>query len=230
MDGKVVLVTGASKGVGKAIAMLLASEGAAVVMVARSEDELRVAAEEVTQAGGKAVAYAADVADPEAMAAAVRAAREELGGLDALVNNAGTGGKGHVEDLAIEEWRRVLETNLTGAFVCSQAVIPELRARGGGSIISIGSGAGKQGYAGMSAYCASKFGLHGLMQSLAQEVGDQNIKVAIINPGSIRTEFGGSRERSGKMLWPEDVAQAVLYLLSQSPRAWTQEMNLWPFT
>ncbi len=82
----------------------------------------------------------------------------------------------------------------------------------------------------MSAYCASKFGLHGLMQSLALEVGDDNIKVAIINPGSIQTEFGGSRERSGKMLSPEDVAQAVLYLLNQSPRAWTQEMNLWPFT
>ncbi len=113
---------GASKGVGKAIAMLLASEGAAVVMVARSEGELRAAAEEVTQAGGKAIAHAADVADPEAMAAAVHAAREELGGLDALVNNAGTGGKGRVEDLALEEWRRVLETNLTGAFVCSNTL------------------------------------------------------------------------------------------------------------
>ncbi len=164
------------------------------------------------------------------MADVVRAAREELGGLDALVNNAGTGDRGRVADLPLEEWRRVLETNLTGAFVCSQAVIPALKARKGGSIISIGSGAGKQGYAGMSAYCASKFGLHGLMQSLAQEVGDDNIKVAIINPGSIQTEFGGSRKRSGKMLSPEDVARAVLYLLKQSPRAWTQEMNLWPFT
>ena len=108
-----------------------------------------------------------------------------------------------------------------------------MRRRGGGNIISIGSGAGKQGYAGMPAYCASKFALIGFSQSLALEVGDAGIKVAVINPGTIATEVslstGERRPRSGKFLLPSDVAQAVLTLVKQGPHAWTQEMNLWPF-
>ena len=231
LDGKVAIVTGASRGVGKAIASALAGEGGAVVLVARSEEGLAASAEDIRRSGGRCAYVVGDVSSPEDMRRAVLKAREEYGGLDALINNAGIGGSGSVEDLPLEEWRAVLDTNLTGAFVASQAAIPALRARGGGHIISIGSGAGKRGYANMSAYCASKFGLHGLMQSLAEEVGELGIKVSVINPGSILTDFGGGRDRrrEGKHLIPEDVAEGVLYLLSQPGRAWTQEMNLWPF-
>src|SRR5262249_39090559 len=120
--------------------------------------------------------------------------------------------------------------NLTGAFLCSRAVLPAMRRQGSGHIIMIDSGAGKQGYATMAAYSASKFGLIGFAQALAQEVGDEGIKVCTITPGSIISGFAGGQTRQGaKYLLPEDVAEAVLYLLQQSVRAWTQEMSLWPF-
>ncbi len=140
---------------------------------------------------------------------------------------------------ALADWDETIATNLTGPFLCAKAAIPHLRQRGGGHIIAISSGAGKQGYPQLGAYSASKFGLMGLMQGLAGEVGDDGIKVSAIVPGSIITPFGGraveekreamSSDSAKKYLEPEDVAEAILFLLRQPRRAWTQEMNLWPF-
>ena len=132
------------------------------------------------------------------------------------------------------DWRATLDTNLTGPFICAQAALPHLRARGGGAIIAIASGAALRGYANLAAYSASKFGLRGLMQSLAAEFGDANIRCSTICPGSILTDFGPrtvdeKRTSGSKHLAPEDVAEAILYLLTQPPSAWTEEMNLWPF-
>lgn len=225
--GKTVIVTGASHGAGREIARRLATEGASITLLARGQADLAQAVQEIRSAGGRCLSFSCNVADPEAVGEAVRKTEHEFGGIDGLINNAGIGASGPVEQLSLDDWNSVISTDLTGPFVCSQAVIPALRRRGGGFIISIGSGAGKQGYAGMAAYCAAKFGLHGLMQSLAQEVSDNNIKVSIINPGTIQTGFGSS---SGKKLLPEDVADAVVHLLRQSDRAWTQEMDLWPFS
>jgi NAD(P)-dependent dehydrogenase (short-subunit alcohol dehydrogenase family) len=173
----------------------------------------------------------ADVRDEAGAQALADRALAAFGRIDTLVNNAGIGGSGRVESLSLETWRACLETNLTGPFLCSRAVLPTMRSQQSGQIIMIASGAGKRGYGGMAAYSASKFGLMGLAESLADEVGDDFIKVCTITPGSIVSDFGGSRgPRPGaKYLLPEDVTNAIVFLLEQSDRAWTQEMSLWPF-
>jgi 3-oxoacyl-[acyl-carrier protein] reductase len=235
LSGKVALVTGASQGAGRAIALRLAREGTAVALVARGAERLDRVAREIEVAGGRVLATPADVADPDAIGKAVEAAETRFGGLDILVNNAGISLAGPSDGYPIENWRRVLDTNLTGAFVASRAAYGALKRRGGGHIISISSGAGRQGYPRMAAYCASKFGLIGLMQSLAAEWGPDRIKVSTILPGSILTDFGGrsaadrARDDGRKYIQPEDVADAVVYLVTQPDRAWTQEMSLWPF-
>jgi NAD(P)-dependent dehydrogenase (short-subunit alcohol dehydrogenase family) len=226
----VTVVTGAGRGVGRAIALALAERGGRVVLCARSADDLARVADEVSERGGVAETVPGDIREEAVARALAEKALNAFGRIDTLVNNAGIGGYGPVEALSLESWQRVLDTNLTGAFLCSRAVLPAMRRQGSGHIIMIASGAGKQGYANMAAYSASKFGLIGFAQALAQEVGDDGIKVCTITPGSIVSSFGGSGTRPGaKYLLPEDVAEAVLYLIQQSERAWTQEMSLWPF-
>lgn len=234
LDGKVALVTGAGRGAGRAIALRLARESAAVALLARSAEQLAAVAREIEASGGQALVTPADVADAEAVERAVAAIEARFGGLDALVNNAGIGLTAPSAGYPLENWHRVLDTNLTGAFVCSRAVYDALKRRGGGNIVAIASGAGRQGYPRMAAYSASKFGLIGLMQALAAEWGPEHIKVSTILPGSIMTDFSNrpAADRAGsgaKYIAPDDVADAVVYLLTQPERAWTQEMNLWPF-
>lgn len=231
LQHRVAVVTGAGRGVGRAVALRLAEEGMGVLLLARTEADLRSVTEDIAARGGRAIYAAVDVADEVAVGSAMQRAADQLGGLDVLVNNAGVGHRGPVERTSLAEWEQVLRTNLTGPFVCSRAAVPHMRRRGGGCIVSIGSGAGRQGYADMAAYCASKFGLHGLMQSLAQELEAERIKVSVVDPGSVQTDFSGTAARrpNRKLLLPEDVAEAVVYLLRQPDRAWTQEMSLWPF-
>jgi 3-oxoacyl-[acyl-carrier protein] reductase len=150
-----------------------------------------------------------------------------------LVNNAGIGRYGPVDEQPPDEWRQVIEVNVLGVFNATRVALPALRRRGGGQIIAISSGAARQGYPNMSAYCSSKAALEGFMRALAAEVEHEPIKCATLIPGSILTDFGvrtrAEREASGaKFLEPEDVADAVYYLLTQPPHAWTQEMTLWP--
>lgn len=237
--GKVVVVTGGGSGVGRATALALVHAGAIPVLLGRSVQTLSEALGLIHGAGGTGLAVPADVADEAAVANAFAKAAQELGGLDAAILAAGIGRFGNVADYPQDDWQATLDTNLTGPFICAKASLPHLRARGGGNIIAISSGAGKQGYAGLAAYSASKFGLMGLMQGLAAEVAPDNIKVSTIVPGSIMTPFGdrpvddkraaAANDPGKKYLEPEDVAEAVLYLLRQPARAWTQELNLWPF-
>jgi 3-oxoacyl-[acyl-carrier protein] reductase len=207
----------------------------AVGLIARGAEGLEAVAREIGDAGGQALALPADVADAQAIERAVNAVEARFGGIDALVNNAGVSLAGPSDGYPLENWDRVLATNLTGAFVCARAVYPALRRRGGGNIVSISSGAGRQGYARMAAYSASKFGLIGLMQSLAAEWGGEGIRVSTILPGSILTDFGGrpaadrARDADRKYIRPEDLADAVVFLLTQPRNAWTHEMSLWPF-
>ncbi len=232
LSGQVGLVTGASRGIGRAIALALAEAGLDLALAARGQAALDAVADEVRALGRRCVAVATDVGVPAEVDRLVARALAELGRLDVLVNNAGVDAHGTVEESAVEDWQRVLATNLTGPYLCSRAVLPAMRRQGGGAIVNISSGAGKTGYAGMAAYCASKFGLMGFAEALAAEVGDQGIKVSTICPGTTVTEFGGrppARQAGVKVLLPEDVAAAVLYLLRQSPQAWTSEMTLWPF-
>lgn len=239
LAGKVIVITGGGSGVGRATALALVQTGAIPVLLGRSATPLSEALEHISEAGGTGLAVPADVADEAAITAAFAQAAEELGGVDAVILAAGIGKFGNVAGYPKEDWDATLATNLTGPFLCSRAAIPYLQARGGGHIIAISSGAGKQGYPGLAAYSASKFGLMGLMQGLAGEVGPDNIKVSTIVPGSILTPFGdrpvaqkraaAASDPGKKYLEPEDVAEAVLYLLRQPARAWTQELNLWPF-
>ena len=239
LRGKVALVTGAGSGVGRATALALAAAGLRVALVGRGPAALEETARLVRERGGRALVTPADVADEAAVEAAVGRTVVELGGVDVLVAAAAVGLYGRVEEYALADWQATLATNLTGVFLCSRAVLRPMRERGGGAIVAIASGAGRQGYPALAAYSASKFGLIGFMQSLAAEVGDDGIKVSTILPGSILTGFAGAdvaakraaaeRDPGKKYLEPEDVAEAVLFLLCQPARAWTQEMNLWPF-
>src|SRR5262245_28307699 len=185
LDGKTILITGASRGVGRATARLLAEHGANVALLARGAGDLAAAAAEADESAGRAAALAlpADVADEVAVADAVARAVARFGGLDGLILNAGVGRYGPTESYSLADWQATLDTNLTGPFVCAKAALPHLRARGGGAIIAIASGAALRGYANLAAYSASKFGLRGMMQSLAAEFGDANIRCSTICPG-----------------------------------------------
>ena len=181
----------------------------------------------------------ADVTDEAAMTEVFAETADEVEGIDAAILAAGVGRYGPVESYPLADWEKTLATNLTGPFLCAKAAIPHLRRNGGGAIVAVSSGAGKQGYPQLGAYSASKFGLMGLMQGLAGEVADDGIKVCTVVPGSILTPFGGrsvaeKREEMAsdpglRYLYPEDVAEAILFLLRQPRHAWTQELNLWPF-
>jgi NAD(P)-dependent dehydrogenase (short-subunit alcohol dehydrogenase family) len=203
-----------------------------VTICARGAERLEEAATDLRRSG-PVHAVVADVGKEADVTRVVAATVDQFGGVDVLINNAAMGGGGRTEECEPARWDAVMATNVRAPFLLARQVVPIMRQRGGGSIISIGSGAGKQGYAGMPAYCASKFALIGFSQALALEVSDDGIKVAVINPGSIASAVsladGQARRPSGKYLLPGDVAQAVLDLLQQSPHAWTQEMNLWPF-
>lgn len=238
LNGKVAIVTGAGSGVGRATALALAGAGVAPVLVGRGQPPLAETAALIAAVGGRSLVAPADVADEAAVAAMLDRALAAFDGIDVLVNVAGIARSGPVDGYPLADWQATLATNLTGVFLCSRAVLRPMRERGGGAILAIASGAAKQGYPGLAAYAASKFGLLGFMQSLAAEVGEHGIKVSTILPGSILSAFGGSnddekraataRDPGKKYLEPADVAEAVLFLLRQPARAWTQELNLWP--
>ena len=233
LRGKVAVVTGGSRSTGREIARALLGEGMRVAICARGDDRLQAAAADLRRGGHSVIAEAVDVGSEDDVKRLVEATVATFGGVDVVINNAAVGGGGTTEQCDVAHCDSAMATNVRGPFLLAKHTVGIMRERGGGNIISIGSGAGKQGYAGMPAYCASKFALIGFSQALAAEVGDANIKVAVINPGSIATEVsistGQPRKMTGKYLLPQDVAEAVVMLLHQSGHAWTQEMNLWPF-
>ena len=189
--GKTAIVTGGTKGIGRAIAEALAAEGMNVCVGARDLDEVKQAVRELEGAGAKASGAACDVRVYEEVEALVAHAVEEFGGVDVLVNNAGVGLHKLVEETSPEEFRAVLETNLFGVFHGCRAAIPEMKRRGGGYVINISSLAGANPHPRMAAYNASKFALNGFSEALMQEVRHDRIKVSYVMPGSVNTEFGG---------------------------------------
>jgi NAD(P)-dependent dehydrogenase (short-subunit alcohol dehydrogenase family) len=239
LAGMVAVITGAGSGVGRAVAVALAAVGGTPVLVGRTREPLAETAALVAGVGGQSLVRPADVTDEAAIEAVFAQAADELEVIDAAILAAGVGRYGPVESYPLADWEETLATNLTGPFLCAKAAIPHLRRNGGGAIVAVSSGAGKQGYPQLGAYSASKFGLMGLMQGLAGEVAEDGVKVCTVVPGSILTPFGGrsvteKREEMAsdpgrKYLYPEDVAEAILFLLRQPRHAWTQEMNLWPF-
>ncbi|HEX8636601.1 MAG TPA: SDR family oxidoreductase, partial [Pyrinomonadaceae bacterium] len=215
MKDKIAVVTGASKGIGYAIAECLLKAGAKVFICARDKAELKRALERLS-AHGAIDGEICDVRSEAQIKMMLDEATRVFGGIDVLVNNAGIGIIGKtVEEMSAEEFERTLQTNLFGVFYACHHVIPRMRERGGGYIINISSLAGQNAHPRMAAYNASKFGLNGFTEALMQEVREHKIKVTAICPGSVNTYFGGDTpsEDQAWQLQPEDIAQVVLDLL-----------------
>jgi 3-oxoacyl-[acyl-carrier protein] reductase len=228
--GKTAIVTGGTKGIGRAIAEALAAEGLNVCVGARNLDEVKQAVRELEGAGAAATGAACDVRVYEEVEALVAHAVEEFGGVDVLVNNAGIGLHKLVEETSPEEFRAVLETNLFGVFHGCRAAIPEMKKRGGGYIVNISSLAGANPHPRMAAYNASKFALNGFSEALMQEVRHDRIKVSYVMPGSVNTEFGGGTvsEENAWQLQPEDIARVVVDLLRHDERSLPSRVEIRP--
>ena len=231
LSGKSAIVTGSTKGIGRAIAESLVREGLNVCVSARSEDEVLRAVEELGDGGvGRVTGAVCDVRDTQEVRALFEHTVAEFGGVDVLVNNAGIGLFQSVEEMSPEDFRAVLETNLNSVFYCCHEAIPLMRARGGGYIINISSLAGANAHPRMAAYNASKFALNGFSEALMQEVRHERIKVSYIMPGSVNTYFGGdvpTAEQSWQ-LQPADVARVVIDLLRHDERSLPSRVEIRP--
>src|SRR2546426_1772366 len=227
LKGKTAIVTGGTKGIGRAIGSALIDEGLAVCIAARNQDEIDSA---VGELGGDTIGFVCDVRDYEQVQALIAYTVKELGGLDILINNAGIGIFETVEETTPEDFRAILETNLFGVFYCCHEVIPQMKERGGGYIINISSLAGANPHPRMAAYNASKFGLNGFSEALMQEVRHDGIRVSYIMPGSVNTEFGGDSPSDEKswQLTPDDIARVVVDLLHHDDRALPSRVEIRP--
>jgi 3-oxoacyl-[acyl-carrier protein] reductase len=231
MKEKVAVVTGGTRGIGRAIAESLVRSGAKVAITARSERDLSNAAAQLNEIGpGRAAGYVCDVRDYEQVKSVFANIAGDFGGVDILINNAGIGMFARVESMDVSDFRAVLETNVFGVSYCCREAIPLMKQRGGGYIINISSLAGTNAHPEMAAYNASKFGLNGFSEALMQEVRHDKIKVSYIMPGSVNTEFGGDEPGDEKswQLQPEDVARVVIDLLEHPERSLPSRIELRP--
>jgi 3-oxoacyl-[acyl-carrier protein] reductase len=229
LAGRVVLVTGASRGIGAAVAVACAAAGAEIAVGYRqAADGAEATMEAVRSHGADAEAFPADLRDPDHVETMVAAVLDRFGRIDGLVNNAGVMPESRVIDMSIEEWRDVLDVDLTGAFLCSRAVLPGMLDRGSGSIVMISSRLGQIGFTGLAHYAAAKAGLLGFTKSLAREVGPQGVRVNAVAPGFTVTDMtadivdseAGQRRLAelpaGRFATSEDVAGSVVFLLSDA--------------
>jgi 3-oxoacyl-[acyl-carrier protein] reductase len=227
------IVTGGTRGIGLAIARMIATAGGRVMITGLDRGRLDRAVQSIGAACGDASRVAgapADVRDRPAVEALVADTVRRFGGLDLLVNNAGVGAFADVGSMSHADWDRVIGTNLTGAFNCSRAAIPALKQAGGGWIINIASLAGRNYFPGGAAYCASKAGLVAFSESLMQDVRFDNIRVSVVMPGSVATEFGGPTA-GGDDTWklsPDDVAEVVADLLRHPGRSLPSKVEIRP--
>jgi 3-oxoacyl-[acyl-carrier protein] reductase len=218
LAGKTALVTGASKGIGRAVALSLAGEGARVALMARGEAGLQEVAEQIRRGGGQALSIVADVVGEDAAARAFAAAERELGPVSVLVNNAGIVEIAPVAELSAEAWDRTLEVNLKAPFLFAREAVRRMVPRGGGRIVFVSSISATLGTPKLSAYCASKWGVHGLIKSLAEELRGTGVLALGVAPGSVDTEM---LRKSGfpAAMQPEDVATVVRFLCCEAPVA-----------
>ncbi len=235
LQDKAVLITGASRGIGRAIALTFAERGAKLALIARDEDALRSVQEEIYELGGEAFHLFCDVRDEWSVKRTVEDVHAQLESIDILINNAGVGIHGPVESYSLANWRTTLETNLTSAFLMCRAVVPIMRAQEMGRIVNVSSGAGRNGIANLAAYCASKHGLMGFTESLALEVRNDGILVSAAVPGSTETQFSGrvpeyidNRISESGRLSPFEVAEAIASLCETNPNAWVSELVIRP--
>ncbi|WP_042354146.1 3-ketoacyl-ACP reductase [Bacillus rubiinfantis] len=230
LTGKVAFVTGAGRGIGRAIATALAREGVNVGLIARTEEAIREVANEIRGMGVNAAYAIADVSVREQVEQTVAKLTNELGNADILINNAGIGKFQALVDTDPDEWKRTIEVNLMGPYYVTRAVLPQLIKKNGGDIINISSTNGLNGAATSSAYSASKFGLIGMTESLAQEVRRHNIRVTALAPSTVATELAeksnlitGNKE---KYMQPADLAEFVISQLKLHPRIYVKTATL----
>jgi short-subunit dehydrogenase len=229
LASKVALITGASRGIGLAIARTLAAMGAKLALSARDPGKLIAVAAEFERQGVPVLAAPADLSLPANIAPVVQKTEQSLGPIEVLVNNAGIGVFGPIQESSETNWDAVLDTNLKSVFLLSRAVAPGMIARRSGHIVNIASLAGKNAFAGGAIYCASKWGLLGLTGCMAEDLRPYGIRVSAVCPGSVATDFSPhSKKDPAKMLQPEDVAHAVAMILTQAPQSFISEVLLRP--
>ena len=225
----VALVTGGNRGIGRAIALRLAQLGAAVAICGRDPQALTATEAELKQSGSPVHSQIADVSRSADVTTLVDRTQAALGPISILVNNAGIGLFGPAHEKTEADWDRVLNTNLKSAFLVSRAVAPAMTKRGAGDIINISSLAGRNAFAGGGIYCASKWGLQGLSACMAEDLREHGVRVSVICPGSVATEFSTrSSKDPSRVLSPEDVAHAVEMIVTQGPRSFLSEIHLRP--
>ncbi len=230
LDGKAAIVTGASKGIGLAIADALVRAGMNVTLTARHHDEVERAAQRLGEGGpGRALGLACDVRDFGQLRGVVDRTLDAFGAVDALVANAGVGRFAPIDQMTLEDWADVIDTNLTGVFLTVKAAVDALK-RSRGTIVTIGSLAGTNFFAGGAAYNASKFGLAGFSQAIMLDLREHGVKVSTIMPGSVATHFN-DHEPSEADAWkiqPEDIGEMVLYLLTTAERTLPSKIEVRP--
>jgi len=237
LSGKIAIVTGGTRGIGRAIARRLLSEGASVAICGRTQESVDRAVAEMNRAvaetnPGKVFGLPADITHYEQVQQFFQAVERQFGGLDILVNNAGEGVFRKVGDMSVEEWRRNIDLNLNGAFYCAHEALACFARRGGGFIVNISSLAAKNPFSGGAGYNASKFGLNGFGEALMLDHRYDNVRVCSVMPGSVDTEFaGGPGSRSGDSSWKvaaEDVAEVVTLVLRMPARTMVSQVEMRP--
>ncbi len=228
--GKVALITGAGRGIGRAIAIELGRAGCRLTLAARTESQLRAVKEEIVKENGAALVVPTDLGQDAELKHLVEATLTEWGTIDYLINNAGWGKKGPLVKASVEDWDQTVKVNLRAPMVLAKLVLPTLIAKHGGAIVNIGSISAKMGQANVAAYSASKFGLLGLTESLFEEVREYGIKVCAIHPGYVDTPLipQGAKIDRHKMIRADDIAQAVLYVLTSSSTCCPVEITIRP--
>lgn len=223
LDGSVCVITGASAGIGRACAIALAGEGAYLVLTARREHRLNELVETIQNAGGRAVTVIGDAREEETAKRAIAVAKDQFGAVDILINNVGVGNYKPLTSTSAEDYDEMMDSNVRSTFLFSRYAVPLMIEQGSGTILMISSMAGIYGFAGEAVYCASKFAQVGFAQALDKELRPHGIKVGVICPGGVKTEFALGKGRTEEsvaqsgMLDPEDVAGAVLLACTQSP-------------
>ncbi len=231
LKDKTAIITGAGKGIGRAIALALIAEGVHVGLLARTDKDLQELAAAATKAGLRSAVALADVGDREQVDAAIGKIKNELGPIDILINNAGTGAFGKFLELEPAQWENIIRVNLLGVYYVTRAVLPGMIERSSGDIINISSTAGQRGAPVTSAYSASKFGVMGLTESLMQEVRKHNIRVTALTPSTVATDLAidlkltdGNPE---KVMQAEDVAELIIVQLKLNRRVFIKESGIW---
>ncbi|RKS95530.1 3-oxoacyl-[acyl-carrier protein] reductase [Flavobacterium limicola] len=231
LKNKNALITGAGKGIGKAIALALAKEGVNVILVARTQEEIDSVAAKVRSLRVKALAITADVADINSVNAAVDKALAEFGTIDILINNAGIAAFGKFLELEPTDWERIIQVNLMGTYYVTRAVLPNMIERQTGDIINISSTAGLSGNALTSAYSASKFAVLGLTESLMQEVRKHNIRVTALTPSTVATDMAKELKLTDgnpeTVMQAEDMAELIIAQLKLNRRVFIKNSSIW---